>query len=44
MAKKGSRKVVRDARTGRFVKKGEAKRRPSTTITETIKTPRKKGR
>lgn len=35
MAKKG--KAVRDARTGRFVPKGEAKRRPSTTVTETIK-------
>jgi hypothetical protein len=30
-------KVVRDARTGRFVKKKEAIRRPATTVTETIK-------
>lgn len=29
------RKNVRDARTGRYVKKSEAKRRPSTTVTET---------
>jgi hypothetical protein len=37
MAKKNTHKAVRDAKTGRFVKKGEAKRRPSTTVTETIK-------
>lgn len=30
-------KVVRDARDGRFVRKEEAKRRPATTVTETIK-------
>ena len=30
-------KVVRDARTGEFVPKREATRRPSTTVTETIK-------
>lgn len=41
MAKK-PRKVVRDARTGRFVPPGEAKRRPSTTVTETIKPPKRK--
>ena len=32
---------VRDARTGRFVKKGEAKRRPATTVKETIKKRKK---
>jgi hypothetical protein len=36
------RKVVRDSRSGRFVKPGEAKRRPSTTQTETVKTPKKR--
>jgi hypothetical protein len=30
-------KAVRDAGTGRFVPKGEATRRPKTTVTETIK-------
>ncbi|MFC1511614.1 hypothetical protein ACFL5H_00260 [Candidatus Latescibacterota bacterium] len=30
-------KRVRDARTGRYVKKEEAKRRPATTVTETDK-------
>ena len=34
-------KVVRDARTGEFVKKSEAKRRPSTTVTETLKKGKK---
>jgi hypothetical protein len=29
-----TRKAVRDSRTGRFVKKSEAKRRPATTQTE----------
>lgn len=29
--------VVRDARTGRFVKPKEAVRRPATTVTERIK-------
>lgn len=37
-----TRKVVRDSKTGRFVKKREATRRPSTTVTETIKNPRKR--
>lgn len=37
-----TRKVVRDAKSGEFVKKGEAKRRPSTTVTETVKAPKKK--
>lgn len=44
----GKRKVVRDARTGQFVPKREATRRPSSTVTETVKTPKrssnKKGR
>ncbi len=37
-----SKKVVRDAGTGRFVPKKEAERRPKTTVTETVKTPKKK--
>lgn len=32
-----SSKRVRDARTGQFVPSGEAKRRPATTVTETVK-------
>jgi len=40
--KLGTHKAVRDAKTGLFVKKTEAKRRPSTTVTETIKNPKKK--
>lgn len=35
------RKVVRDTETGQFVDPEEAKRRPKTTVTETIKTPDK---
>lgn len=37
-------KVVRDAITGQFVKPIEAKRRPDTTVTETVKIPSKKGK
>ncbi len=37
-------KVVRDAGTGQFVKPEEAKRRPGTTVTETVKIPSKKGK
>jgi len=33
---KPTRTIVRDARNGRFVKTGEATRRPSTTAKETI--------
>jgi hypothetical protein len=32
------RKIGRDARTGRFIPVNVAKRRPSTTVVETIKT------
>jgi hypothetical protein len=35
--KKGSGTRVRSSKTGRFVKKSEAKRHPSTTVTERIK-------
>jgi hypothetical protein len=34
-------KVARSAKTGRFVKKGYAKRHPDTTVVETVK---KKGK
>jgi len=34
-------KHVRDTRTGRYVKKEEATRRPATTVTETDKVRRK---
>jgi hypothetical protein len=31
-----TRKVARDAGTGRFIPKSEAKRRPKTTVVETV--------
>lgn len=34
-------KVVRDTRTGQFVPPREAIRRPATTVTETVRPPRK---
>ncbi|MGX1198441.1 hypothetical protein [Parvibaculum sp. MBR-TMA-1.3b-4.2] len=34
-------KIGRDARNGQFIPVDEAKRRPSTTVVETIKTPPK---
>ena len=37
----GSQKIGRDARTGEFIPVKEAKRRPSTTVIETIKTQKK---
>jgi len=37
-----ARKVSRSAVTGRFVKSSTAKRNPRTTVTETIKAPRKR--
>ena len=43
MAKKRkSTKIGRDAKTGRFIPVSEAKRRPKTTVVETIKRPAKK--
>ena len=42
MSKKSKR--TRDARTGQFVPDGTEKRRPSTTVRETIKTGPKKRR
>lgn len=39
-----TKKVVRDAGTGQFVRKSEAKRRPGTTVTETVRIGRGKGK
>ena len=39
-----TRKIGRDAGTGRFISVEEAKRRPTKTVVETIKTPSKKGK
>lgn len=36
-----TRKIGRDAKTGEFISVAEAIRRPSTTVVETIKTPKK---
>lgn len=36
------RKIVRDAGTGRIVKTEEAKKRPRTTVTETVPTPKRR--
>ena len=41
MAKKQSGTRVRDAKTGRFLPKGTDKKRPATTVKETIR-PRKR--
>lgn len=46
MAKKGGKKTVttkvgRDAKTGEFITVKEAKRRPNTTVVETIKRKKK---
>lgn len=40
----GIRKIGRDARTGTFISVKEAKRRPGSTVVETVKTTRKKGK
>ena len=40
--KEGTRKVCRDAGTGRFVTSDYAKKHPKTTVTETVKKPPKK--
>jgi len=43
VTKKNSHPAERDARTGEFVKKGTAARRPATTVTERIPNPGKGG-
>ena len=40
--KGGTVKVARDAKSGEFVKPSEAKKRPGTTVTETVQRPKKK--
>jgi len=43
MAQKGkTRKIHRDAVTGKFVTKEYAERNPTTTVTETVELPRKR--
>ncbi|ELD1798250.1 hypothetical protein KW416_04660 [Vibrio fluvialis] len=42
MAKGNTRKVGRDAGTGQFIPVEEAKKRPKTTVIETVKNPPKK--
>jgi len=42
MAAKGTTKIGRDAKTGRFIPVEKAKERPSTTIVETIRSGGKK--
>ena len=42
MAKTTKTKIGRDARTGQFIPVREAERRPSTTVVETIKRPKRK--
>lgn len=42
MARGGTRKIGRSAKTGRFVKKSTVKKHPSTTITQTVPTKRSK--
>lgn len=37
-----ARKIGRDAKTGQFIPVKEVRRRPNTTVIETIKTPKKK--
>lgn len=41
---KGTRKVGRSAKTGRFVKTTTVKKNPSTTITQTVGTGRRKSK
>lgn len=40
--KKRTRKIRRDAKTGRFVTEKYVKKHPNTTVTETVKIPGKK--
>ena len=40
----GTHQSGRDAKTGHFIPVSEARRRPSTTVVETIKNPPKKGK
>ena len=40
MSGQKSRKIGRDARTGEFIPVAEAKRRPNTSVIETVKPPK----
>ena len=42
MKKNGTFEIGRDAITGRFIPVAKAKRRPNTTIVETMKKPKKR--
>lgn len=42
MPKKNTHKIGRDARTGEFIPVKKARKRPKTTVVETIKNPPKK--
>ena len=42
MAKRKTHKLYRDARTGRFVSPETVRRRPATTVTETIPVPKRR--
>lgn len=45
MASKGrTKKLYRSAKTGHFVKKGYVKKHPDTTLTETVKIGKRKGK
>lgn len=37
-------KIGRDAKTGQYIPVKEANKRPNTTVVETVKTPKKKGK
>ena len=38
------RKIGRDAKTGQYIPVKEANKRPNTTVVETVKPPKKKGK
>lgn len=44
MAKGKTVKAARSAKTGRFVKQSYAKKHPNTTVVETLKKPKGKGK
>jgi hypothetical protein len=44
MAGKSTRKIGRDAKTGEFIPVKKAQARPSTSVVETIKVPKPKGK
>ncbi len=39
-----SKKIGRDGKTGQFISVNDAKKRPNTTVVETINSPSKKGK